>query len=199
MTERIPDLMFPIVGYRVWRYSLGDVMSDSSLTTWNKEELKYEHLGKQACEISQCNQGNWGSVADLGCGIYAFKNIGSLLVELGLYFTSTRSDEIMILGEAYLYGTVVEHEHGWRASKARIKCFYDFCAGKKAANRIDVPLGPVPKEVTDYVESRKETESMGSGGYAFYRDPAVGAFNISWKILAGGISPSAFGAAPTGY
>jgi hypothetical protein len=110
----IPDCISPIVGYRVWTWGTTGLKSlcgerwhpDQSLaarcrasavvgTIVGRSEAADDHDAPQ----SKCT-----------CGIYAVKTLH--------HFRSAGYEQFGIYGEVYLWGTVVEHELGWRAQFA---------------------------------------------------------------------------------
>jgi len=66
-----------------------------------------------------------------GCGIYAFKTTDRATVEYPLpasdgvpNVADGRGPVRLVFGEVWLSGRVMEHEHGYRASRARVAGFY---------------------------------------------------------------------------
>jgi DNA-binding CsgD family transcriptional regulator len=95
----IPDLISPIIGYRVWQWD-GSRIASLNVQPW---------LAGRAMEAT-CNLGrpHQAPQTDCTCGIYAVKTAEQLY----------RMSSGGIFGEVYLWGTVVEHELGWRAQFA---------------------------------------------------------------------------------
>jgi len=96
-----PDYISPIVGYRVWCSDAAGLKSLNGIP-WRP--------GKAL--IAECStQGNHETPqSNCTCGVYASKSLDHLR-RLGL-------TENRICGEVWLWGTVVEHEEGWRAEFA---------------------------------------------------------------------------------
>ena len=112
----VPDYISPIVGYRVW--------------TWNTTGLKSLcgerwHPGQSLaarCRASAIlgrdkatNDVHDSPYAHCTCGVYAVKTLH--------HFRSAGYERYGIYGEVYLWGTVVEHEFGYRARFAYPKTF----------------------------------------------------------------------------
>jgi hypothetical protein len=117
-----PDYIFPVVGYRVWQWDALGLKSLNGIR-W--------HPGiafTAECKTLGCHE---VPRPDCTCGIYASKSLDHLR-RLGYI-------EHRIHGEVCLWGTVVEHEGGWRAQFAYPKNFV-------------VPLSMVPFRM-DRVES----------------------------------------------
>jgi len=116
----VPDYISPIVGYRVW--------------TWNTKGLKSLcgerwHPGQSLaarCRASavvgpivgrsEAADDHDAPQSNCTCGIYAVKTLH--------HFRSAGYERYGIHGEVYLWGTVVEHELGWRAQFAYPKNLY---------------------------------------------------------------------------
>jgi hypothetical protein len=101
-----PDYIFPVIGYRVWQWDAEGLKSLNGIG-W--------HPGiafTAECRTQGCNE---VPRSDCTCGIYASKSLDHLR-QLG--YTENR-----IHGEVCLWGTVIEHEDGWRAQLAYPKNF----------------------------------------------------------------------------
>ena len=96
-----PDYISPVVGYRVWQWGATGLKSLNGIA-WHPGEAFTAECKTQGChETPQAN---------CTCGIYASKSFDHLR-RIG--YTQDR-----IHGEVCLWGTVVEHEGGWRAQFA---------------------------------------------------------------------------------
>jgi hypothetical protein len=98
----VPDYVSPVVAYRTWQWD------SSRLKSFNGERW----TPNQTLQI-KCKKSFWrhhAPHARCSCGIYAAKS----LIDLFLFGYARRG----ICGEVYLWGTVVEHEQGWRAQYA---------------------------------------------------------------------------------
>jgi hypothetical protein len=112
----IPDLISPIIGYRAWQWD------DSGLRSF----MGQPWLPLQPLE-AQCRT-SVGAIMpvpleteppahrvpemECSCGIYATKSLNHLR-QTGYYCSRSA-----VYGEVYLWGSVVEHELGWRAQFA---------------------------------------------------------------------------------
>ena len=98
----IPDCISPIIAYRVW------VLSPSGLTSINGEFWPPNQRLEARCKRSpNSHEPPHGKCS---CGIYAAKSVDQLR-RIGYA-------DLGVCGEVYLWGTVVEHELGWRAQFA---------------------------------------------------------------------------------
>lgn len=97
----IPDYVSPIIAHRVWQWDL------AGLTSLNGERW---HPGRAM--TARCNAGDLHEPPQkcCSCGIYSARSMDQLH-EIGYA-------AFAIYGEVYLWGTVVEHELGWRAEFA---------------------------------------------------------------------------------
>ena len=98
----IPDHISPIVAYRVWQW---DAIGLKSLN--NEPWFPGRALEANA---SRCGEEHASPRDGCTCGVYAAKNFQHL-VDIGYAGYGVH-------GEAYLWGTVVEHRLGWRAQFA---------------------------------------------------------------------------------
>ena len=94
---KIPDYVSPIEAYRAWGWDLAGLTSLSG-ECWRPGRPHTAQCG-MALDRHQAPQ------MGCTCGIYATKDPESVSC-FGIY------------GEVYLWGTVVEHELGWRAQFA---------------------------------------------------------------------------------
>src|SRR5271169_449435 len=112
----IPDYISPIVGYRVWTWNTLGLRSLSG-TLWRPGQPQVARCrASTVVGRSKANDDVHDAPhEDCTCGIYATKTLH--------YFRSAGYDRYGIYGEVYLWGTVVEHELGWRAQFAFPKNF----------------------------------------------------------------------------
>ena len=116
----IPDYISPVVGYRLWHWDT------AGLKSLNGEPWL---AGQPLAAV--CRADKSGSIAGLSrathdpaelpyfactCGVYAAKTIEHL--------RQCGYERFGIHGEVYLWGTVVEHERGWRAELAYPKTLF---------------------------------------------------------------------------
>lgn len=126
-TPTVPDYCEPLIGWRCWVVRVRTSRLVSRQQTWEPyEPLTAEHrengYGPAAGGSLRCP----GSPCDLktrhgkGCGVYAFKSEGVLRNERSrhppLLANLTTTGEV--IGRVALWGTIVEHEHGYRAQYA---------------------------------------------------------------------------------
>jgi hypothetical protein len=107
----IPDYISPIVGYRVWHWD------SAGLRSLNGEPWLPGRPLAAGCEAAArgtivgraeaAHSAHEPPHSDCTCGVYAAKNIEHL--------RQSGYERYGIHGEVYLWGTVVEHERGWRA------------------------------------------------------------------------------------
>ena len=101
---KIPDLISPIIGHRVWRWDA------AGLTSLNGKPWSPRQPLAAKCGAGNAHDAHEPPHLDRTCGVYAAKNIEHLR-PLGYEGRGIR-------GEVHLWGTVVEHELGWRAQFA---------------------------------------------------------------------------------
>lgn len=116
---RIPDYVVPILGYRVWQWD------PTGLKSLNQEPWYAGRPLVASCRLAAPGTG-LGRVAESQehkaphqrclCGVYATKSLAHL--------RRSGYDRYGILGEVYLWGSVVEHEMGWRAQYAYPKSLH---------------------------------------------------------------------------
>jgi hypothetical protein len=110
----IPDYISPIVGYRVWRWTATGLKSLNGevwppgrpLVAGCRAAARGTIVGRTKTVHDARELPQW----DCTCGAYAAKSLAHLR-QLGY-------EERGIHGEVYLWGTVVEHQLGWRAQFA---------------------------------------------------------------------------------
>lgn len=101
----IPDYISPVVGYRVWQWDATGLRSLNG-TQWQPGKMIEAECMIQGHEVPQLG---------CKCGVHAAKTVAHLRRE--------EYDRNGIYGEVYLWGTVVEHQQGWRAQFAYPKNF----------------------------------------------------------------------------
>ena len=107
---KIPDLISPIVGWRVWRWDT------TGLKSLNGKRWSPSHALEAKCGAGRAHDAHEPPRTDCTCGVYAAKNLEHLR-QLGY-------EPLGIRGEVHLWGTVVEHELGWRAQFAYPKTLF---------------------------------------------------------------------------
>jgi hypothetical protein len=126
----IPDYISPMVGYRVWQWDSTGLKSLNGIN-WQPGKAFVAECRNQGCHDAP--------QACCTCGVYAAKGFDHL--ERAGYA------QYGILGEVYLWGTVVEHEQGWRAQFGYPKRFV------------------VPSEMLPFGMSRSESWLTGLAAY----------------------------------
>ena len=109
----IPDYISPIVGYRVWTWDTKGLKSLCG-ERWHPNQSLAARCRASAVvgTIAGRVEGHDSHDApqvNCTCGIYAAKT---------LHHFGAGYEQYGIHGEVYLWGTVVEHERGWRAQLA---------------------------------------------------------------------------------
>ena len=117
---RIPDLISPIIGYRVWQLDANRLRS-----------LNGEQWSPGKALAARCRALSYGPIVgragaahdphkppqiECTCGVYAARGLEHL--------RSMGCPKYAIHGEVYLWGKVVEHELGWRAQFAYPKSLF---------------------------------------------------------------------------
>jgi hypothetical protein len=107
---KIPDLISPIVGHRVWRWDA------AGLRSLNGKRWSPRRPLAAICGAGNGHDAHEQPHLDCSCGVYAAKSREHLR-QLGYEGRGIR-------GEVHLWGTVVEHELGWRAQFAYPKTMF---------------------------------------------------------------------------
>jgi hypothetical protein len=113
-----PDYISPIVAYRLWQWDDAGLKSLNGVRWIPRQPLlarcRAFHprriIGRATHPAQDAPQ------ADCRCGVYGAKRLDSLQ-SMCFWDSGVR-------GEVFLWGTVVEHEHGWRAQFAYPKCLH---------------------------------------------------------------------------
>jgi hypothetical protein len=105
----IPDLISPIIGYRIWGWDA------IGLTSLNGNRWSPKKPLTAVCRASGARCAHHAPQMNCACGIYAAKSLDAL--------RRTGNTCRGICGEVILWGTVVEHVFGWRAELAYPKTF----------------------------------------------------------------------------
>ena len=117
----IPDYISPIVGHRVWQWDAKGLKSLCG-ERWKPSQLLAARcrasvvVGPIAGRAEAVHDAHEPPQTNCTCGVYASKSLEQLL--------TTGYAKCGIHGEVYLWGTVVEHELGWRAQFAYPKTLF---------------------------------------------------------------------------
>jgi hypothetical protein len=117
----IPDYISPIIGYRVWKWEKTGLKSLCG-ERWKPSQLLAARcrasvvVGPIAGRAEAVHEAHEPPQTNCTCGVYASKSLEQLL--------TTGYAKCGIHGEVYLWGTVVEHELGWRAQFAYPKTLF---------------------------------------------------------------------------
>jgi hypothetical protein len=99
----VPDYVSPIVAYRAWKLGPCGLQSSSNGEFWHPNQTF-----QAVCKINRHTPPH----SDCSCGIYAAKSFDEL--ERAMWYAELEG----VCGEVYLWGTIVEHNLGWRAQFA---------------------------------------------------------------------------------
>jgi hypothetical protein len=114
------DYISPIIGYRVWQWDITGLKSLCG-EPWHPDQplaaaCRVYNTGTIVGRAEAAHGGHHVPQADCTCGVYAAKSLEHLH-QFGY-------ERYGIYGEVYLWGTLVEHEQGWRAQFAYPKNLY---------------------------------------------------------------------------
>ena len=116
----IPDDISPLVGYRVWQWDA------TGLKSLNGEKWSARQPLSAVCRADVC-----GSISGLSKATHNPAELPSFGCSCGVYAAKTTEHlrrcgykRFGVRGEVWLWGTVVEHERGWRAQFAYPKTFF---------------------------------------------------------------------------
>jgi hypothetical protein len=118
---KIPDLISPIIGYRVWTWGTTGLKSLCGERWHPRQSLAARCrasvvVGPILGRAEAVHNAHEPPQTNCTCGVYAVKTLH--------HFRSAGYERYGIHGEVYLWGTVVEHELGWRAQYAYPKTLF---------------------------------------------------------------------------
>jgi hypothetical protein len=146
-SDRIPDGIEPLVGYRAWAYQIegtsaslyppvsGTLANVPAPNPWAGAEsgwvvascwrTSFDHEELDGVPIDRSHLDGHGEVPEelCECGFYSMKTLPSLLETAGIArcMIQARDEQLgCILGRIQLAGKIVEHDLGYRAERARI-------------------------------------------------------------------------------
>jgi hypothetical protein len=119
-SDRVPDGIEPILGYRMWRYTFkrgrAVLHSLNCPGKWSAGgACPWQRAGRNWVVASCTTYGgrrHSAPVEDCSCGLYAMNTVRDLLVRW--------SGSEMVLGRVELARKVIEHDYGYRAERARV-------------------------------------------------------------------------------
>jgi hypothetical protein len=183
--DRAPDGITPLSGYRAWQ-----VVEDGGQLVFHPlSHPSLEWVGATRGWVSAtCAAGgrvppkpsrtqlgwvDWprphpAPGEDCSCGFYAMKELHPHLVQLIVLAQKTQLDGRVpgkfVLGRVELAGKVIEHDHGYRAERARIVELIPL-KGSEAdvetvARRVGVPVAPAVKPVRIPLHQRMAARRM---------------------------------------
>lgn len=113
-----PDHISPVVAYRLWQWDVSGLKSLNGVLWVTGQALAAQcraTMRRRAVEgLAQSDHD--APLTDCRCGVYGSKRLDSLQ-RMCFWESGVR-------GEVLLWGTVVEHEHGWRAQYAYPKTLF---------------------------------------------------------------------------
>jgi len=138
----VPDIISPVVGYRVWQWDA------TGLRSLNGEKWFAHQPLSAVCRADACR-----SIAGLSKASHNPAELPSFSCTCGVYAARTMEHlrqcgfrKLGVHGEVYLWGTVVEHERGWRAQFAYPKVLF------LAADAIPFSLSEINSRLTTLAE-----------------------------------------------
>ena len=146
-----PDAITPLVGYRLWRLSVGPKWS--ALRSLNGELLHevnvLQSLGQpnDAWLVARCLKNDHDAPEEsCACGFYAMKSFSTLLSRTWSFLTmDPTADTNEVAGRVHLAGKIVEHDLGYRAERMQIAELRPFRGTERTvarfAQRLGVPAG----------------------------------------------------------
>jgi len=112
---KIPDYISPIIGYRAWQFD-GNNLRSLNGQPWSPGKALVGSCRRPSADHTVPRQ-------DCSCGVYAFKASRRaqgycLAASIAAYSARGLGCLAYLHGEVTLWGTIVEHEDGWRAEFA---------------------------------------------------------------------------------
>lgn len=158
-TSFIPDRLECTLAWRAWAVTPEGVLTSLAWNTaWPAEEAL----------VATCNANKHSAPAEeCGCGIYATRDEASLKKAIrGHWWWPKRG---VVIGQVYLWGTIIEHDWGFRAQRAyprelRVYDWTDEITAQKLEATYKVPVhrygrlkGTLPKALTSPLAAKVVT------------------------------------------
>jgi hypothetical protein len=150
--DRIPDAIEPIVAYRLWFYELGEQRAEllpfSSAGAGPRPKKERWACAGARWIVASCllcfDWAHQAPVEECTCGFYAMDSLTRLIEQTGplLYVPlGAWLDPGVVLGRVELAGKVIEHEHGYRAERARLVELIPIEGSEASVTRLAHKLG----------------------------------------------------------
>ncbi|HEX6579749.1 MAG TPA: hypothetical protein VF195_02620 [Actinomycetota bacterium] len=172
-----PDLIEPIVGYRLWRHETDRINVrflplgvQDDVTAWKEWDGAWRRWVTASCRLDSEPDGDVPNER-CTCGFYAMKspNEPELLMMVSLDGARSGSDPQrgIVMGRVHLAGKVIEHDRGYRAERARIveliPTTEEDAETKTIAIRLGLPLAPAIQtwHVPDMLSPGSQPQPVG--------------------------------------
>jgi hypothetical protein len=146
--NRAPDQIEPITGYRAWHFDVDQGRAD--LYSFVQSGADWEGASHgwvtASCALPDHHAWHRAPVEECSCGFYAMSTMGPLVEGFATQalLSARGAGSGIVLGRVELAGKVIEHEHGYRAERARIAEFIPFHGSERPVmilgNRLGVPI-----------------------------------------------------------
>lgn len=170
---QVPDFAEPLIGYRMWKIGLGDVLQspaqntvwepgqplkaacrltfgNSPMNFWFNPSVADLDDGEPICTRCPCDEKEADRHAGYGCGIYSWSDFEYFL-EHGYTAAAlgwTKKQDIAI-GTCWVWGRVVQQEMGWRSEYAAVRTLYSTHSRvRRIASKFGVELESIPRGLT---------------------------------------------------
>lgn len=158
-----PDLIFPVVGWRVWSVRPEGIASDTGTQEWGLASLAYHNvrwpvrrqLTASCLYATPRNTGNAAPEAKCTCGVHAYKSLEMAEMYLRTASIANAWGWPLAYGSVNLWGRVIECENGYRAEHAYPQMiFFD---------RIEPPIGALDQYGVEILPFDKKQADVRAG------------------------------------
>jgi hypothetical protein len=174
-SPRVPDSLEPIAAYRAWFYSIAGRTAQlyplSGSSEWNAWDGAGATWVTASCALFRSPTHEAPS-EDCSCGFYCLKELDLAVSHAEMFHLMTIRGlplRQVVLGRILLSGSVIEHDLGYRAERARIAELIPFRGTERSimvlAHRLGVGMAPA-------VEPGSQEEVLLSMGGPPLRPPA---------------------------